>query len=358
MSTPAARVTTTPRSRSSGAPSTSGSTMLDTADIYGTSESARRPRHRRTARGCGRRHQVRHRRGGNGAGRRWPAQARARGVRRLAGPPRHRHDRPLLPAPRRPGRADRRTRSARWPTWSGWARCGPSACRKRRPIRSGARMPSIRSRPSRPNTRLFSREPEDALLPVLDELGSTLVAYSPLGRGFLGGRFRSPDDLAPNDWRRGNPRFMGENFTRNVALADRIDAVAREKGCTSAQLALAWLLDRHPRVVPIPGTSSQARLEENAAAADVVLTDLRSAAPRRRRRPGRRRRRPLQPANVDAAGRLDGGWTAGSGPDSGSGGSPARKSAIFRGRPGERRACRAAYRQLESIESVNGRECG
>ena len=119
---------------------------------------------------------------------------------------------------------------------------------------------------------LFSREPEDALLAVLDELGSTLVAYSPLGRGFLGGRFRSPEDLAPNDWRRGNPRFMGENFTRNVALADRIDAVAREKGCTSAQLALAWLLDRHPRVVPIPGTSSQARLEENAAAADVVLT--------------------------------------------------------------------------------------
>ena len=119
---------------------------------------------------------------------------------------------------------------------------------------------------------LFSREPEEALLPVLDELGTALVAYSPLGRGFLGGRFRSPDDLAPNDWRRGNPRFMGENFTCNVALAERIDAVAREKGCTSAQLALAWLLDRHPLVVPIPGTSSQARLEENAAAADVVLT--------------------------------------------------------------------------------------
>jgi aryl-alcohol dehydrogenase-like predicted oxidoreductase len=120
---------------------------------------------------------------------------------------------------------------------------------------------------------LFTREPEETLLPVLDELGAALVAYSPLGRGFLGGRFRSPDDLAPNDWRRGNPRFMGENFTRNVALADRIEAVAREKGCTSAQLALAWLLDRHPRVVPIPGTSSQARLEENAAAADVELTD-------------------------------------------------------------------------------------
>ena len=73
---------------------------------------------------------------------------------------------------------------------------------------------------------LFTREPEEALLPVLDELGAALVAYSPLGRGFLGGRFRSPEDLAPNDWRRGNPRFMGENFARNVALADRIEAVA------------------------------------------------------------------------------------------------------------------------------------
>jgi len=121
---------------------------------------------------------------------------------------------------------------------------------------------------------LFSREPEEALLPVLDELGGALVAYSPLGRGFLGGRFRSPDDLAPNDWRRGNPRFQGENFTRNVALADRIEALAREKGCTPAQLALAWLLDRHPRVVPIPGTSSLARLEENVAAAAVELTAL------------------------------------------------------------------------------------
>jgi aryl-alcohol dehydrogenase-like predicted oxidoreductase len=119
---------------------------------------------------------------------------------------------------------------------------------------------------------LFTREPEDALLPVLDELGIALVAYSPLGRGFLGGRFRTPDELAPTDWRRGNPRFEGENFTRNVALADRIEALAREKGCTAAQLALAWLLDRHPRVVPIPGTSSPARLEENVAAADVTLT--------------------------------------------------------------------------------------
>jgi aryl-alcohol dehydrogenase-like predicted oxidoreductase len=121
---------------------------------------------------------------------------------------------------------------------------------------------------------MFTRDPEDALLPALDELGIALVAYSPLGRGFLGGRFRTPEDLAPNDWRRGNPRFQGENFRRNVALADRIEALAGEKGCTPAQLALAWLLDRHPRVVPIPGTSSLARLEENVAAAAVELTDL------------------------------------------------------------------------------------
>jgi aryl-alcohol dehydrogenase-like predicted oxidoreductase len=121
---------------------------------------------------------------------------------------------------------------------------------------------------------MFTRDPEEALLPVLDELGIALVAYSPLGRGFLGGRFRTPEDLAPNDWRRGNPRFQGENFQRNVALADRIEALAREKGCTPAQLALAWLLDRHPRVVPIPGTSSLDRLEENVAAAAVQLTAL------------------------------------------------------------------------------------
>jgi aryl-alcohol dehydrogenase-like predicted oxidoreductase len=118
---------------------------------------------------------------------------------------------------------------------------------------------------------LFTREPEDELLPVLDELGIVLVAYSPLGRGFLAGRFRTPDDLAPNDWRRGNPRFQGENFSRNLALVERIEVVARDKGCTPAQLALAWLL-HHDNVIPIPGTSSQKRLEENVAAANIELT--------------------------------------------------------------------------------------
>lgn len=119
---------------------------------------------------------------------------------------------------------------------------------------------------------LFTRDPEFALLPTLRQLGITLVAYSPLGRGFLAGRFRTIDDLAPDDWRRGNPRFQGENFTKNVALADRLRELAKAKGCTPAQLALAWLLVRNQDVIPIPGTSSIQRLEENARALDVQLT--------------------------------------------------------------------------------------
>jgi aryl-alcohol dehydrogenase-like predicted oxidoreductase len=119
---------------------------------------------------------------------------------------------------------------------------------------------------------LWTRDPEDGLLPTLRELGIALVAYSPLGRGFLAGRFRSPDDLAPGDWRRTNPRFQGENFRRNLALADRVRELAGQKGCTPAQLALAWLIRRHDEVIPIPGTSSIARLEENVGAVDVRLT--------------------------------------------------------------------------------------
>jgi aryl-alcohol dehydrogenase-like predicted oxidoreductase len=118
---------------------------------------------------------------------------------------------------------------------------------------------------------LFSREPEDELLPTLRELGAALVAYSPLGRGFLAGRFRTLDDLAPDDWRRGNPRFQGGNFERNVALANRIREMAVAKGCTAAQLALGWLLTRE-QVVPIPGTSSVERVVENAGAAVLQLT--------------------------------------------------------------------------------------
>ena len=118
---------------------------------------------------------------------------------------------------------------------------------------------------------LFSRDAEDELLPTLRKLGVALVAYSPLGRGFLGGRFRKLEDLAPDDWRRRNPRFQDGAFEQNVALADRVRELAAAKGCTPAQLALAWLLT-HEDVVPIPGTSSLERLSENAAAADIQLT--------------------------------------------------------------------------------------
>jgi aryl-alcohol dehydrogenase-like predicted oxidoreductase len=120
---------------------------------------------------------------------------------------------------------------------------------------------------------LFSRDPEDELLPTLTELGIALVAYSPLGRGFLAGRFHSLDDLAPDDWRRNNPRFQGENFAKNLALADHLKELAEERHLTPAQLALAWLLREHDNVIPIPGTSSIKRLEENAAAVDVELSE-------------------------------------------------------------------------------------
>jgi len=119
---------------------------------------------------------------------------------------------------------------------------------------------------------LWSRDPEDEILPTVQELGIGFVAYSPLGRGFLAGRFKSIDDLTPDDWRRSSPRFQGENFGKNLALADRVHALARSKGCTASQLALAWLLARSKDIVPIPGTSSMARLAENAGATDVRLT--------------------------------------------------------------------------------------
>jgi len=119
---------------------------------------------------------------------------------------------------------------------------------------------------------LFTRDPEDALIPALADLGIALVAYSPLGRGFLAGRFAKLEDLTPTDWRRNNPRFQGENFGRNLELADHLKKMAEETGHTPAQLALAWLLSRQDNVVPIPGTSSPRRLEENAAAADIRLS--------------------------------------------------------------------------------------
>src|SRR5437660_6076995 len=119
---------------------------------------------------------------------------------------------------------------------------------------------------------LWSRDPEDEILPTCRELGVRFVAYSPLGRGFLTGRFKRFEDLPPDDWRRDNPRFQGENFKKNLDLVARIEQLAREKQITPGQLALAWLLARGPDVVPIPGTKQRRYLEENAGAATITLT--------------------------------------------------------------------------------------
>ena len=119
---------------------------------------------------------------------------------------------------------------------------------------------------------LWSREPEAEILPTVRELGIGFVPYSPLGRGFLTGRFRSPEDFEPGDFRRMNPRFQGENFARNLVLLDEVNAMARAKGCTPSQLALAWVLAQGDDIAPIPGTKHRKYLEENVAAVDVALT--------------------------------------------------------------------------------------
>jgi aryl-alcohol dehydrogenase-like predicted oxidoreductase len=119
---------------------------------------------------------------------------------------------------------------------------------------------------------LWSRDPEDEVLGLLRELGIGLVAYSPLGRGFLTGAIASPDDLAPDDFRRASPRFQGENFKRNLELVDRVKQIADEKDCTPGQLALAWVLAQGEDVVPIPGTKRRRYLEENVAASELSLS--------------------------------------------------------------------------------------
>ena len=131
---------------------------------------------------------------------------------------------------------------------------------------------------------LWTRDVEQEILPTIRELGIGFVAYSPLGRGFLSGRFQRPEDIPEGDFRRNNPRFQGENFRRNLELVERVKAIATEKKVTPSQLALAWVMSRGDDVVPIPGTKRRRYLEENVGAARVRLTpdDLRrieAAAP-------------------------------------------------------------------------------
>ena len=119
---------------------------------------------------------------------------------------------------------------------------------------------------------LWTRDPEDEVLPLCRELGIGFVAYSPLGRGFLTGRFRSFDDLPEDDYRRNSPRFQGENFQKNLDLVQRVEEIARRKSCSPAQLALAWLLAQGEDIVPIPGTKQRRYLEENVQALEIELT--------------------------------------------------------------------------------------
>ncbi len=120
---------------------------------------------------------------------------------------------------------------------------------------------------------LWSRDPDEEILPVVRELGIGFVAYSPLGRGFLTGKIRTPEDFEEGDYRRGSPRFQGENFARNLQIVEKITGIAAEKGVKPGQLALAWLLTRGKEIVPLFGTKRRSYLEENAGAAAIELTD-------------------------------------------------------------------------------------
>jgi aryl-alcohol dehydrogenase-like predicted oxidoreductase len=124
---------------------------------------------------------------------------------------------------------------------------------------------------------LWTRDPEDKILPTTRELGVGFIAYSPLGRGFLTGQIKRFEDFAPDDYRRQSPRFIGENFQKNLDLVARVEAIAKEKKCTASQLALAWLLAQGDDIIPIPGTKRRNYLEENVGALNVNLTpaDLR-----------------------------------------------------------------------------------
>src|SRR4051794_5600409 len=120
---------------------------------------------------------------------------------------------------------------------------------------------------------LWTRDPEERILPTIRELGIGFVAYSPLGRGFLSGRFQSPDDFEEGDFRKHHPRFQGENFQKNLELVERVQEIGSEKGVTASQLALAWVIAQGDDIVPIPGTTKVKNLEENIAAAEIELSD-------------------------------------------------------------------------------------
>jgi aryl-alcohol dehydrogenase-like predicted oxidoreductase len=148
--------------------------------------------------------------------------------------------------------------------WLGLSEASPATIRRAQAVHPIAALQTEYS--------LWSRDPEDEILPTVRELGIGFVPYSPLGRGFLAGRIRSIDDLDPDDYRRNSPRFQGENFAKNLRLLDEVNALARDKGCTPSQLALAWVLAQGEDIVPIPGTKRRKYLEENAGAADVRLS--------------------------------------------------------------------------------------
>ncbi len=148
--------------------------------------------------------------------------------------------------------------------WLGLSEAGPETIRRAHRVHPISALQTEYS--------LWSRDPEDRILPTVRELGIGYVAYSPLGRGFLTGRFRRPEDLPEGDFRRSSPRFQGANFQKNLDLVERIREMAREKKVLPSQLALAWVLAQGQDIVPIPGTTSRKHLEENAAAAAIVLT--------------------------------------------------------------------------------------
>lgn len=152
----------------------------------------------------------------------------------------------------------------------GLSEAGPATIRRASAVHSIAALQTEYS--------LWTRDPENEVLPTTRKLGIAFVAYSPLGRGFLTGQFKRFEDLDKDDFRRNTPRFQGENFQKNLDLVARVESLAKEKNCTASQLALAWLLAQGPDIIPIPGTKRRKFLEDNAGSADVKLSkdDLRA----------------------------------------------------------------------------------